>query len=143
MVTVAKACAGLAWCVNPCRVVYEERDMALRFLVPPGTSVRPPQNPAESPTRAAVKEDTTGKAGGGLWAGRAPKNAPAWATFSPGLRYKGRQSAVAYATKTGHLIQVPQAVGAAAVSCGAGVVVVVCSLAGRGYFVVCGLRERL
>lgn len=43
---------------------------------------------------------------GGLWAGKAPGTAPPWARFSPGEGYTGKQAAVAYATKDGHLFQV-------------------------------------
>lgn len=114
MATVAKACAGLAWCVNPCQIVYERKDTELRFFSPPGTAASqrsnvggPLQNPSETP-KCATENDDIGKAEGRLWEGRAPKLAPAWAAFSSGLRHEGRQSAVAYATKTGHLIQVRQ-----------------------------------
>lgn len=107
MATVAKACAGLAWCVNPCQIVYERRDTALRFLAPPGKGASQPSGLGGAPPESAP-ERNTGKAAVGLWAGRAPTHAPAWATFSPGLGHEGRQSAVAYATKTGHLIQVQQ-----------------------------------
>lgn len=47
-----------------------------------------------------------GDGGGALWAGKRPTSAPTWASFLPGVKHKGRQSAVAYATKMGHLIQV-------------------------------------
>lgn len=107
LATVAKACAGLAWCVNPCQIVYEHRDTALRFLAPPGEGASQPSGPGGPPQKSA-SEKNKGGAGGRLWAGRTPTQAPAWATFSPGLIHTGRQSAVAYATKTGHLIQVRQ-----------------------------------
>lgn len=109
MATVAKACAGLAWCVNPCQIVYEHRETALRYITPPSGLGEPPQNVAQAKPKHG-KEDRAEKTGCGLWAGRAPTRAPAWAAFSPGLRHKGRQSAVAYATKVGHLIQVQKSV---------------------------------
>lgn len=102
MVTVAKACAGIAWCVNPCLVLYEQKDTTLRFLAPPGTDQHHPvQSPNGTPTRTngAEQEEC-------LWAGGSPISAPRWASFLAGSKHKGKQSAVAYATKAGHLIQV-------------------------------------
>ena len=110
MVTVAKSCAGLAWCINPCQIVYERRDTALRFLRPPGADATrhppPPGTPPPDRATAVPKRAIDDDPGGRLWAGRVPKHAPAWAAFVPGSKHKGLQSAVAYATKTGHLIQV-------------------------------------
>lgn len=90
--------------------MYERRDAALRFLAPPGTDpnqprdfVEAPENNVETPKRLVEgKERKPGR----LWAGKAPTSAPKWATFMPGSQHKGKQSAVAYATKAGHLIQV-------------------------------------
>lgn len=110
MVTVAKACSGAAWCINPCQVLYERKDAALNFQAPPG--IDPSQHGANRKTRfsrrgnpESAKEETEGR-GVLLWAGKAPASAPQRAAFLPGAKYKGKQSAVAYATKEGHLIQV-------------------------------------
>ncbi|CAM9773054.1 unnamed protein product, partial [Hapterophycus canaliculatus] len=113
MATVAKASAGLAWCINPCQIVYERRDTALRFVTPPGVKGNLSRAPEEETRRNRNREDTAkhalkGKNGGEaghLWAGKSPSAAPEWASFLPGLTHKGRQSAVAYATKEGHLIE--------------------------------------
>lgn len=109
MVTVAKACLGVAWCINPCQVLYERKGTALTFLAPPGTD--PSQSRAvgekRSNRRETPKRTREGSEGRGLlWAGESPASAPQRAAFLPGAKYKGRQSAVAYATKEGHLIQV-------------------------------------
>lgn len=114
MATVAKACAGLAWCINPCQVLYERKDKTLTFSVPPGTNLRPPWNkdhcrtghPALGNNRNAVTRSEPPGTSMRLWAGGSPKGAPAWASFRDGGGSKGVQSAVAYATKQGHLIQV-------------------------------------
>ena len=109
MVTVAKACLGVAWCINPCQVLYERKDTTLTFLASPGTDSdqsravgNKTSKQRETPKR--IRDDTAGD--GLLWAGKAPASAPQRAAFLPGAKYKGKQSAVAYATKEGHLIQV-------------------------------------
>lgn len=101
MATVAKACAGLAWCINPCQVLYERRDKPLTFLVPPGTNRVPLINESIGSSGTDCE-----KAVGLLWAGGSPSSAPLWASFKEGGTRKGAQTAVAYATKEGHLIQV-------------------------------------
>ncbi|CAM9853954.1 unnamed protein product, partial [Sphacelaria rigidula] len=111
MATVAKACAGLAWCINPCQVLYERNDKTLTFSVPPGTNPCQPWEkhqttflPLENTRITAARNDPSGISTR-LWAGGSPKDAPAWASFRDGGGSKGVQSAVAYATKEGHLIQ--------------------------------------
>lgn len=113
MVTVAKASAGLAWCVNPCQIIYERRSTALRFSAPPGVNRHRSPSPEEEGTsrnRGETPKRTAKGVSGGeadrLWAGKSPSSAPKWAAFLPGFTHKGRQSAVAYATKEGHLIEV-------------------------------------
>ncbi|CAM9395251.1 unnamed protein product [Scytosiphon promiscuus] len=111
MVTVAKASAGLAWCVNPCQIVYERRNTVLRFVAPP--RVRQAQSPSaeEETPRNRGRSDKRARKGrkrgkdDRLWAGKSPSSSPEWATFLPGWTHKGRQSAVAYATSEGHLIE--------------------------------------
>ncbi|CAM9285595.1 unnamed protein product, partial [Ectocarpus fasciculatus] len=104
LVTIAKSCAGLVWCINPCQVLYERSDGALRFLVPPGAGVNRSLDDGGA-RRVDNAERVMEGAGGALWAGKRPTSAPTWASFVPGVKHKGRQSAVAYATKMGHLIQ--------------------------------------
>ncbi|CAM9631041.1 unnamed protein product [Ectocarpus sp. 4 AP-2014] len=104
LVTIAKACAGLVWCINPCQVLYERSDVALRFTAPPGADANRSLVDGEA-RRVETTERVMGGGGGALWAGKRPTSAPSWALFLPGVKHKGRQSAVAYATKMGHLIQ--------------------------------------
>lgn len=108
MVTVAKALAGLVWCINPCQVLYERRDIGLKFLSPPGAAPEQPPVFRENPSQRAERRHDKKEAedGGRLWAGRAPASAPRYALFLTGSKHKGKQSAVAYATKEGHLMQV-------------------------------------
>ncbi|CAM9424516.1 unnamed protein product [Choristocarpus tenellus] len=102
MVTIVKACQGLAWCVNPCVVLYERKDIKIKI---------PPSSNAMGDTGGSLSFDRdTGREnpGGGLWAGRRPGEAPVWASFPPKEAAGGSvatQSAVAYATLQGHLIQ--------------------------------------
>ncbi|CBN77437.1 conserved unknown protein [Ectocarpus siliculosus] len=104
LVTIAKACAGLVWCINPCQVLYERNDVALRFIAPPGADANRSLDDGEARPVENTKR-VMGGGGGALWAGKRPTSAPSWASFLPGVKHKGRQSAVAYATKMGHLIQ--------------------------------------
>ena len=104
MVTVAKACAGAAWCINPCQVLYERKDTCLSFLAPPGTDPSQPRAVREKRfNRHETSKRTKGETEGGkvLWVGKAPVSAPQRAAFLLGAKYKGKQSAVAYATKKG------------------------------------------
>ena len=107
MVTVAKAFGGLVWCVNPCKVLYERKDERLRFLAP----ATPEEGYALSsgwskPSDRVKASKHGGEEQGWLWSGGAPSTAPPWALFSLGRHRTGKQAAVAYATKEGHLIQV-------------------------------------
>lgn len=110
MATVAKACSGVAWCINPCQVLYERKDTALTFLAPPSADPNRCRAVGDKgfSRRKTSKSANKEAEGGGLllWAGKAPTSAPRRAAFAPGAAYKGKQSAVAYATKEGHLIQV-------------------------------------
>lgn len=110
MATVAKAMAGLAWCINPCQVLYERKDRTVTFLAPPESDRRQPLRNYSKANVPLVDRGTTtdtahGIPLGRLWAGGSPRSAPLWASFGNRGRCRGIQSAVAYATKQGHLIQ--------------------------------------
>lgn len=106
MATVAKSLGGLMWVINPCKVIYERKNARLRFLAPP---ISDEDNANSSNWMKLFDLVHILKHGGndqeGLWAGNAPGTAPRWAQFSPGKRHTGKQAAVAYATKEGHLFQ--------------------------------------
>ncbi|CAM9164775.1 unnamed protein product, partial [Discosporangium mesarthrocarpum] len=102
MVTVAKACCGLVWSINPCVVLYERK----HTKVMSDDSASPP--PRSSTVHQQCWDQHQATQAKRLWAGSSPKTAPKWAAFPPCGGTPGRtgtQSAVAYTTLKGHLIQ--------------------------------------
>lgn len=79
--------------------------MRLRFLAPPVSDENIDNSSNSNNWMKIFGLVHGGSNQEGLWAGKAPGTAPPWARFSPGEGHTGKQAAVAYATREGHLFQ--------------------------------------